>query len=64
MESIHTTFSPGGRSQLLRNRQRFGNNLFRNDVALNVIDGEYDYFAGITLSAVYSFTLGKDAAAQ
>lgn len=64
VESIHTTFSLGGRYQLLRNRQRFGNNLFRNDVALNVIDGEYDHFAGITLSAVYSFTLGKGAAAQ
>jgi hypothetical protein len=59
IETISTTISLGGRYQLLFNRQRF-KSAFVNNVTQNVIDKEYDYFYGITLSAIYTFTIGSD----
>lgn len=58
IEKISTTISLGGRYQILFNRQRY-NNIFYNDVAMNIIDGKYDHFFGITMSAIYTFHIGK-----
>ncbi len=58
IEKISTTISLGGRYQILFNRQRY-NNVFYNDVAMNIIDGKYDHFFGITMSAMYTFHIGK-----
>jgi hypothetical protein len=58
IKKIDTTISLGGRYQLLLNRQRY-NNLFFNDVAMNIIDGQYDHFFGVTVSAIYTFHIGK-----
>ncbi|HOT43591.1 MAG TPA: hypothetical protein PLM53_03935 [Spirochaetota bacterium] len=55
---INTTFSLGGRYQLLYNRQKRGN-MVHSDVTMNIIDGQYDHFAGITLSVLYTFHIGK-----
>jgi hypothetical protein len=60
IEKINTTLSLGGRYQILFNRQGYNkyNPLF-NDVSINIIDGQYDHFFGITLSAIYTFHIGK-----
>jgi hypothetical protein len=58
ISKINTTISLGGRYQLLFNRQRY-NNLLNNDVAMNIIDKKYDHFFGITMSAIYTFHIGK-----
>lgn len=58
IKKINTSISLGGRYQVLFNRQRY-NNLFYNDVAMNIIDGKYDHFFGITMSAIYTFHIGK-----
>jgi len=60
IKKINTTISIGGRYQLLFNRQRY-NNLFYNDAAMNIIDGQYDRFFGITMSAIYTFHIGKNS---
>ncbi len=58
IDAIGTTVSLGGRYQMLYNRQKSGNP-FNNDVSMNIIDGRYDHFFGITMSAVYSFIIGS-----
>lgn len=58
IQKINTTISAGGRYQLLFNRQRY-NDLLNNDVAMNIIDKQYDHFFGVTLSAIYTFHIGK-----
>jgi hypothetical protein len=57
---INTTLSLGGRYQLLYNRQKKGN-MLHSDVTMNIIDGQFDHFAGITFSAIYTFHIGKKA---
>lgn len=57
---INTTISLGGRYQLLKNRQKFGN-IFRNDIGMNMFDGEYDHFWGVTFSVIYTFSFKKKA---
>lgn len=59
ISKINTTLSIGGRYQLLYNRQRY-NNLLQNDVAMNIIDKQYDHFFGITMSVIYTFHMGKN----
>lgn len=60
IEKINTTLSLGGRYQLLYNSQKYSrNNPLYNEVASNVIDGQYDHFFGITFSAIYTFHIGK-----
>ncbi len=62
IEEINTTLSLGGRYQLLYNRQNYSkNNPLYNDAASNIIDGQYDHFFGITLSAIYTFHIGERA---
>lgn len=62
IEKINTTISLGGRYQILFNRQKYNkNNPFNSDVSMNIIDKEYDHFAGVTLSAIYTFHLGRKA---
>ncbi len=58
ISKINTTLSLGGRYQILFNRQRY-NNLINNDVSMNIIDKQYDHFFGITMSAIYTFHIGK-----
>ncbi|MBN2158747.1 MAG: hypothetical protein JW807_05075 [Spirochaetes bacterium] len=58
IDRINTTLALGGRYQLLFNRQRTGN-LWSNDVTMNIIDRQYDHFFGFTLSAIYTFHIGK-----
>jgi hypothetical protein len=60
ISKINTTLSLGGRYQILYNRQKKGN-MLHSDVTMNVIDGQYDHFAGITFSAIYTFHIGKKA---
>lgn len=60
IEKINTTLSLGGRYQILFNLQNYSkHNLFYNDVAMNIIDRQYDHFFGITFSAIYTFHIGK-----
>lgn len=60
IDPINTTLSLGGRYQLLYNRQKYSNsNPLKNDVTMNIIDGQFDHFAGITFSAIYTFHTGK-----
>jgi hypothetical protein len=59
IEKIRTMIAIGGRYQLLYNRQNTGG-LFKPDVALNIINGQYDNFFGITMSVTYTFKIGKD----
>lgn len=58
IDRINTTLALGGRYQLLFNRQRTGN-LWSNDITMNIIDRQYDHFYGVTLSAIYTFHVGK-----
>jgi len=58
ISKISTILSLGGRYQILLNRQRY-NNPFDHDVSMNIIDGQYDHFFGITMSAIYTFHIGK-----
>jgi len=58
IQKINTTLALGGRYQLLYNRQKKGN-MLKSDVTMNIIDGQFDHFAGVTFSAIYTFHLGK-----
>ena len=58
IKKINTTMSIGGRYQLLFNRQRY-DNIFYNDVAMNIIDKQYDHFFGVTMSVLHTFHIGK-----
>jgi hypothetical protein len=58
IEKINTAISIGGRYQLLFNRQKF-RNLLDNNAAMNIVDKQYDHFFGVTLSAIYTFHIGK-----
>jgi hypothetical protein len=60
IEKINTAISIGGRYQLLFNRQKF-KNLLDNNAAMNIVDKQYDHFFGVTLSAIYTFHIGKKA---
>lgn len=55
---IGTTVSIGGRYQVLFYRQKY-HDIFRNDVAMNIVNGKYDHFYGVTFSMTYSFRIGK-----
>lgn len=57
IQKINTTLALGGRYQLLHNRQKKGN-MLNSDVTMNIIDGQFDHFAGITFSAIYTFHIG------
>lgn len=62
IEKINTTLSLGGRYQILFNHQDYSrHNPLNNDVSINIIDRQYDHFFGITLSAIYTFHIGKKA---
>lgn len=54
---IGTTVSIGGRYQVLFYRQKY-RDIFRNDVAMNIVKGKYDHFYGVTFSMTYSFRIG------
>ncbi|MBN2078123.1 MAG: hypothetical protein JW838_04100 [Spirochaetes bacterium] len=54
---IGTTVSIGGRYQVLFYRQKY-HDIFRNDVAMNIVNGKYDHFYGVTFSMTYSFRIG------
>lgn len=62
IQKINTTLSLGGRYQLLYNRQHNTYyDLPANRASMNIIDRQYDHFFGITLSAIYTFHIGKKA---
>jgi hypothetical protein len=62
IQKISTTLSLGGRYQLLYNRQHNTYyDLPDNRASMNIIDGKFDHFFGITLSAIYTFHIGKKA---
>jgi hypothetical protein len=60
IDRINTTITLGGRYQLLYYRQNFNyHNIFNNDVAMSIVNNQYEHFWGVTMSAVYTFHIGK-----
>jgi len=57
LDSLGTSVALGFRHQALYNKQKFNNNIYKNGVAMNMVDGKFDHFYGITMSVTYTFSI-------